>query len=414
MSPRSWETSYRKGKNIEIIVLKFGGVAMRDYPERVVNHIIRHKKSGYGVVAVVSAEAGVTDSLLQKAKGLTPNPNERTVDLLLSTGEQISATLIALRLQKQGHDAIALTGWQAGIVTDEAYGNAEITGVNPHLIMNHLAAGKIAVVMGFQGITPEGEITTLGRGGSDYTAKFLELALDADRLELYKEVDGVMSADPKKVPGALQRSEVTPRELLELANGGAKVVNADCARLISQGGVTYIRSVIRDVPGTLIVPIRPRKKNGSVTGITSSRALEVSLVDTGTEHATELFATLGGCGVSVDIVHVSSSENSILFTTSETMLQQTEKVCEAFVQAHGGSTHERKVAIIRIVGEELQEATGIMGEVLSILEEVGISNPLTPTSEITISVVIPEDQEGEVVRILHRRLVEEKEMSPTS
>lgn len=395
---------------MNIIVLKFGGVAVRDYPEQVIRYILQYQKEGYGIVAVVSAEAGVTDSLIKRAKELSCNPEPRALDFLVSTGEQIAAGLIAIRLQEKGCDAIPLTGWQAGIITSGLHGNAEIKGLNLESITACLKSGKVVIVTGFQGVTPENTITTLGRGGSDYTAKYLELALRAEMLVLFKEVDGIMSADPGRVPEAIQRASVTPRELLELVNGGAKVVNQDSARLMTQGGRALIRSVVRDVPGTLVVPTRPQKTRGSITGIASSHAIQFSLSNTRADRASELFGALGKDRVSVDIVHVSAGEHLILFTTNEKTLPQTRSVTQTFVEAYGGSISKQKIAVVRMVGEELQSATGVVGEILSTLEEIGISNPLTPTSEITISVVVPEHREEEVIRLLHKRLIEEKEL----
>ncbi|CAI8014442.1 Aspartokinase [Geodia barretti] len=309
-----------------LIVQKYGGSSVAD-AERIINvakRIGAVQKSGAAVVVVVSAMGDTTDELIELAHTISHEPHAREMDLLLSTGELVSSTLLTMALRELGHEAISLSGPQAGIRTDTSFGRARISRIEPARVRRELDAGRIVVVAGFQGITAEDDITTLGRGGSDTTAVAIAAALQADRCEIYTDVEGIYTADPRIVSGARKIDEVGYEEMLELASLGAKMH----PRSIELGGVyrvpIYVASSFSDTPGTLIHArlVEGMAQQLGAAGVVSSAGLAaVSIVGSGMQntpgYASRMFRLLANGGVNIDMITTSEIRISCIIDESQ-------------------------------------------------------------------------------------------------
>ena len=400
---------------MSLVIHKYGGSSVADAGmiQNVARRIAEVRKQGTGVVAVVSAMGDSTDDLLELAHSVSDQPHPRELDLLLSTGELVSCTLLTMALADLGQEAVSLTGSQAGIHTDTSHGRARIYSVDTARIQKELQEGRIVVVAGFQGITESEDITTLGRGGSDTTAVALAAALEADRCEVYTDVDGIYTADPRIVPEARKLSEISYDEMLELANYGAKMH----PRSIELGAVynvpIYVASSFNDTPGTLIHGEADRgdmEHRIKATGIaiTSNVAkITVRSVPDRPGVAAALFEPLAQGGISVDTIVQNTSEDrttDISFTVSGDDLKAALAKVEELTSVIGFGTliSEPGLAAVSVVGSGMQHTPGYASRMFRVLADGSVNIDMITTSEIRISCIISEDQAEDAVRLLHR------------
>ena len=400
---------------MSLVVHKYGGSSVADAGmiQNVARRIAEVRKQGTGVVAVVSAMGDSTDDLLELAHSVSDQPHPRELDLLLSTGELVSCTLLTMALADLGQEAVSLTGSQAGIHTDTSHGRARIYSVDTARIQKELREGRIVVVAGFQGITESEDITTLGRGGSDTTAVALAAALEADRCEVYTDVDGIYTADPRIVPEARKLSEISYDEMLELANYGAKMH----PRSIELGAVynvpIYVASSFNDTPGTLIHGEADRgdmEHRIKATGIAITRnvaKITVRSVPDRPGVAAALFEPLAQGGISVDTIVQNTSEDrttDISFTVSGDDLKAALAKVEELTSVIGFGTliSEPGLAAVSVVGSGMQHTPGYASRMFRVLADGSVNIDMITTSEIRISCIISEDQAEDAVRLLHR------------
>lgn len=371
------------------------------------------REKGTGVVAVVSAMGDSTDELIDLAHLVSSQPNPRELDLLLSTGELVSCTLLTMALADLAQDAVSLTGFQAGIHTDTSHGRARILRVDTARILKELEQGRTVVVAGFQGITEDEDITTLGRGGSDTTAVALAAALEAERCEIYTDVDGIYTADPRIVPEARKLSEIGYDEMLELANYGAKMH----PRSIELGAVyqvpIYVASSFNQTPGTLIhagADERDMEDRIKVKGIACTNnvaKITVRSVPDRPGVAAALFEPLAQSGISVDTIVQNTSEDrttDISFTVSGTDLRAALGKVEELTSeiGYGALISEADLAAVSVVGSGMQHTPGYASRMFRVLADGNVNIDMITTSEIRISCIIREEQSQEAVRLLHR------------
>lgn len=422
---------------MRIIVQKFGGTSVADAERlrNVARRVIRTKEAGFAPVVVVSAQGDTTDLLVEKAYEITDRPSAREMDMLLSTGEQISIALLAMAIHAQGHDAVSLTGAQVGIRTDEAHTKAKIVGIDPSRILRELEDGKIVIVAGFQGINEEDDITTLGRGGSDTTAVALAAALQAEACEIYTDVDGVYSADPRLVKNAVKRDTVSYDEMLELASLGARVLHLRCVEIAKNHGVVlHVRSSFNDNPGTLVTDSAPARESGGVK-TKEATEMEKGRVVTGIAHTTNvakitlmgvpdqpgvaarLFTALADREVNVDMIIQSGSRagiNDISFTVGKEdmadAVEAAEELCRE-LQAEKVAAEEG-VAKVSIVGAGMISHPGVAARMFRTIAGQGVNIHMISTSDISISCVIDAGAVEKVVQALHREFVEAEQQVP--
>ena len=399
-----------------LYVHKYGGSSVAD-ARKIVNvakRIAGVHESGHQVVTVVSAMGDTTDELIDLARTVADEPDPRELDLLLSTGELVSITLLSMALRSLGYDAISLSGPQAGIRTDNAYGRARISEVNPERLQTELSNGRLVIVAGFQGLTPDEDITTLGRGGSDTTAVALAAALHADRCDIYTDVEGIYTADPRVVSNAAKLSHVGYDEMLELAAAGAKMH----PRSIELGAVyqvpIYVASSFTDAPGTLIhqpsdeASMEDRIKVTGIAYQTNVAKVTVCGVEDKPGVAAALFEPLAVSGVSVDtIVQNTSADRTttdISFTVTTDDLPQAMREMSAMQSALGSAQviSDSSLASVSVVGSGMQNTPGYASRMFRILADGGINIDMITTSEIRISCIIDREQVHEAVRLLHR------------
>ena len=380
---------------------------------KVARRISEVRKSGAGVVAVVSAMGDSTDELIELAHSVSGQPHPRELDLLLSTGELVSCTLLTMALADLGHEAVSLTGSQAGIHTDTSHGRARIHRVDTARMRKELEQGRIVVVAGFQGITEDEDITTLGRGGSDTTAVALAAALDADRCEIYTDVDGIYTADPRIVPEARKLDEIGYEEMLELANYGAKMHPRSIELAAVYKVPIYVASSFTRTTGTLIHGDAAKKEMEDrikVTGIACTinvAKITVRSVPDRPGVAAALFEPLAESGISVDTIVQNTSEDrttDISFTVSGTDLKAALAKVEATTKEIGAGAlvSEANLAAVSVVGSGMQHTPGYASRMFRVLADGDVNIDMITTSEIRISCIIKEDQAQEAVRLLHR------------
>ncbi|MBI2867847.1 MAG: aspartate kinase [Chloroflexi bacterium] len=398
---------------MNIVVQKYGGSSIAT-PERmhaVAKRVAATADKGHQVVVVVSAMGDTTDELQDLADKVNQHPNVREMDALLVTGEMISASLLAMALEKLGRPAISLTALQAGIKADDAHGQAMITSVDTTRTLQELESGKVVVVTGFQGLTPTMDFTTLGRGGSDTTAVALAVALKAERCEIYTDVQGVYTADPRLVPGARMVPEVGYEEMMELAVYGAKVMHPRAVEL----GEVYsmpilVASSFVEAPGTLIHGGAAMEAKNKVRGI--AHDLDVAKVTvTGVPDrpgiASAIFEPLAQAGVSVDTIVQNASVHGVTdltFTVSRRDLERALKVAEPASKGIGatGVVGDKRMAKVSIVGSGMQNTPGAAATMFRTMYESGINIELITTSEIRITCLIDEGKVKPAVLALHK------------
>ena len=403
-----------------LYVHKYGGSSVADAPKivSVARRLAAVHDAGHRVVTVVSAMGDTTDDLIELARTVATEPEPRELDALLSTGELVSVTLLTMALRNLGYDAISLSGAQAGIRTDRAYGRARISEVDPERIRRELAQGRLVIVAGFQGLTPDEDITTLGRGGSDTTAVALAAALQADRCDIYTDVEGIYTADPRLAPKARRLARIGYDEMLELAAAGAKMH----PRSIELGGVynvpIYVASSFADAPGTLIHRISDDAESDDgkmenrikVTGIAcQSDVAKVTVCGVADRPgvAAALFEPLAEAGISVDtIVQNTSADGAttdISYTVAEADLPRALREMAALQPALGVAQviSDPTRAAVSVVGSGMQNTPGYASRMFRILADGGINIDMITTSEIRISCIIGREQAAAAVRLLH-------------
>ena len=385
-----------------LIVQKYGGTSVGN-PERIKNvaaRVAKYRAQGDQVVVVVSAMSGVTDNLIKLAKDIMPLPSEREMDVLLATGEQQTIALTAIALHALNVPAASLTGAQAGIVTDGVHTKAKIHNITPKKVRDLLKAGNVVIVAGFQGETPEGQITTLGRGGSDLTAVALAAALKADLCQIYTDVDGVYTADPRIVPDAKKLPEISYDEMLELASLGAKVMQSRSVEFAKKFEVVFeVRSSLNDNPGTTVKEETKSMEDVVVRGVSLDKnQAKITLVGVPDKPgvAARIFKALGDATVNVDMIVQNISHGSgspatdLSFTTDKPDLLKAQKVIDGLKKELGfrNVIATEKIGKLSIVGVGMKSHTGVAGKLFETLAREGVNIDMISTSEIKISVVI--------------------------
>jgi aspartate kinase len=394
-----------------LVVQKYGGSSVADADKiRNVARRVAESAPGNQMVVVVSAMGKTTDGLLGLARQLSPTPDPREMDMLLATGEQVTIALLAIALQSLGFKARSFTGPQAGLRTDRAHTAARITRIAADRVRAALDAGAVAVVAGFQGLSDAGEITTLGRGGSDLTAVALAAALEADVCEIYTDVDGVYTADPNVVPEARKLPRVAYDEMLEMASLGAKVLQARSVEFAKKYGVTvHVRSTFKPDPGTIVTREESGMEDAVVTGITHDRSqAKVSLLRVPDRPgiAAQVFGALGAKTIVVDMIVQNISRDGytdISFTVPRGDAAKATAALEEIARAVGaqGVLRDERVAKISIVGVGMRSHSGVAARMFGALSREGINIQMISTSEIAVSCVIEDKYAELAVRALH-------------
>jgi aspartate kinase len=384
--------------HVGTLVMKFGGTSVAD-PEkirRVANRLVAAKRAGGRVVAVVSAMGQHTDELVALAHEVSPRPKPRELDMLISVGERVSCALVAMAISDLGQEAISLTGSQAGIVTDTAHGKAKIVKVEAHRIRRALDEAKIVLVAGFQGVSTEYDITTLGRGGSDTTAVALAAALGADACEIYTDVDGVFTADPRIVPDARKLHAVSYEEMLEMAASGARVLALRSVEFARNHGVKlHVRSTFTEENGTWITEEDERMlEKAMISGVTHTLEEAVYRVE-GVDRA-ELFSALADAPVSVDTI--IQTDGPILFSAPLEDRDETAAVLDRL----GATWNEHDgLGKVSVIGAGMKSHPGIAARTFSTLRDLGLEPQLVATSPIKIAFYVPQDEVERAVKGLH-------------
>ena len=394
------------------VVTKFGGtsVGSTERIRAVAERLIARRKSGDRVVAVVSAMGHVTDELVELAEQVCADPPEREMDMLLSTGEQVSIALLAMAIHARGHDAVSFTGPQVGIVTDSVHSKAKITEVRADRVKQALDHGKIVIVAGFQGITSDGQITTLGRGGSDTTAVAIAAGIDADVCEIYTDVDGVYTADPRIVPQARKIDTISYEEMLEMAASGAGVLQMRSVEFARNHGVIiHCRSSFTETPGTIVKEADETMEQAIISGVThdtSEAKLTIRDVPDHPGVAAAVFGKLATNNVNVDMIIQNVSEQGttdISFTAPKDDLPRAKRALDEVVSELGARewSVDESVAKVSLVGAGMRTHPGIAARMFATLADAGVNLDMISTSPIRISCVISAEQVATAVQALH-------------
>ena len=397
---------------MSLIVQKYGGTSVGNAERirRVAERLIATQKAGHDVVAVISAMAGVTDGLIKLAREMSTQPSEREMDVLLATGEQSASALTAMAVNALGGKAISLTGAAAGIVTDGVHTKAKISHISPRQINELLAEDYIVIVAGFQGQSPEGAITTLGRGGSDLTAIALAAACKADKCEIYTDVDGVYTADPRVVKNARKIEEISYDEMLELASLGSKVMQSRSVEFAKKYGVVFeVRSSFNSNPGTIVKEEVAYMEKVVVRGVAvdkdQAKVVISNLPDKPATAAT-IFQALADASINVDMI-VQAVGNSgvvdITFTVQRDDASSAVKVLPAVLKKLGGGELKAfdNIAKLSVVGVGMRSHAGVAATLFSALGDAGINIQLIATSEIKITVAVDRAKADQAVRAAH-------------
>ncbi len=402
---------------MSLIVQKFGGSSVADAQsiKRVATKIAKTKEAGYDVVVTVSAMGDTTDDLIDLAQQVSGQPHAREMDMLLTTGERISMALLAMAIRDLGFDARSFTGSQAGMMTDAQHGRARIVDVTPTRVRQALDEGAIAIVAGFQGFNHDSrDITTLGRGGSDTTAVALAAALEAEVCEIYTDVDGVFSADPRVVSKARKLDRVSYEEMLELAAAGAKVVNIRAVEFARRHGVTlHVRSSFTEESGTWVsapgegIDVEEPIISG-VAGDTSEAKITVVGVPDIPGKAAEIFTIVAGAGANIDMIvqNVSvhdTGQTDISFTLPKEDGQRAVEALQSAQQDSGFESliYDDEIGRLSVVGAGMRTNAGVSAQLFTALSHAGINIEMISTSEIRISVIMREEILAQAVAVVH-------------
>ena len=400
------------GRATTLVVQKYGGTSVGDAEriKRVAGRIAATAARGTSVVVVVSAMGHATDELIALARQVAREPFDRELDHLLATGEQVSASLTAMALIDQGCPSVSLTAGQAGIRTTGLYSRARIADINPERMRREIDAGRVPIVTGFQGVTDGQDVTTLGRGGSDTSAVALAAALRADRCEIYTDVEGIYTADPRVVPNARKMEEVSYEEMLELAQLGARVMHPRAVELGEVYDVPIlVRSSFSDAPGTLIHRIENVEVRKNVRGIahdTDVAKIRIQGVPDRPGVAAAIFAPLAQAGISVDTIVQNTSldgKTDISFTVSQTDQDRAIEMVKRIVPQIGAERldHSDGLAKVSIVGTGMQSAPGYAARMFETLSVAGVNIDMITTSDIRITCIIGSDSVSIAVNALH-------------
>lgn len=395
-----------------LVVQKFGGTSVGSVEriKKVGERIARTRAKGDQVVVTVSAMGKTTDQLVALAKEISVDPPQREMDVLLTTGEQVSISLLSMALLELGVQACPMTGWQAGIRTDEVHGSARIEQIDTTNILKSLDRGEIVIVAGFQGVSEEGEITTLGRGGSDTTAVALAAALKADRCEIYTDVTGVFTADPRIAPKAGKLSEISFEEMLELANLGAGVLHprsVECA--MTHRVPLVVRSSFVEEEGTWVKEADSMEEELNVRGVAHDldvARIKVLGLPNRTETLTRLFQKLADARINVDMI-VTSEHNDERIDVAFSVHEKESELAGQVIESHREELGHLKIlsetglAKVSAVGAGMVTNPGVAAKMFTSMSDSGIRIKMVSTSEIKISCVIPREQAGKAVRELH-------------
>jgi len=393
-----------------LIVHKYGGTSVGSLEriENVASRVAKAKKDGNDIVVVVSAMSGETNKLIEFAKHFSDNPSKREMDMLLSSGERVTAALLAIALKEMGVDAIAMSGRQAGIKTDNFHTYARIESIDPTAMRNEIDKGRVVIVAGFQGINEDGEVTTLGRGGSDLSAVAIAGALKADACEIYSDVDGIYTTDPRIEPKAKKMDFISYEEMLELASLGAKVLQNRSVELAKKLKVKIVaKSSFSNEEGTVIGEESGNMEAVLVSGIALDRnQARVSLKDVSDRPgiAAEIFTKLADEQINVDmIIQNASSEGltSLGFTVAQSELSKAQKIIENFDHDIGGKSFDSDICKVSIVGVGMKSHSGVAATAFSALAKENINIEMISTSEIKVSMIIAEKYAELAVRTLH-------------
>ena len=399
-----------------LIVQKFGGTSVKDRDRifNVARIVANTRNQGNDVVVVVSAQGDTTDDLITKAAEITSDPSHREMDMLLATGEQISISLLAMALQEIGVPSVSLTGWQAGFNTDRAYTKARIKRLNTERVESELARNRVVVVAGFQGLNRSDDITTLGRGGSDTSAVALAAALHADRCQIYTDVEGVYTADPRKIPKATRLKEITFDEMLELASLGAQVLNNRSVELAKKYGVELeVLSSINPVPGT-VVKEETKVEGMLIKGVAKDEDVAVvSILEVPDVPGMsfKVFSQLAQKNINVDIILQSSGGagcKDVIFTCSKGEAETARAVLESNKTRFGTDkiTVNNDCAKVSIVGAGMQSHPGTASTMFEALYSQNINIHMISTSEIKISVIIDKADADRAVAAIHDAFIQ--------
>ena len=394
-----------------VIVQKYGGSSVADVDKlrRVAERVMRTRAQGHGLVVVVSAMGDTTDELLAMAKKVSPNPQRRELDMLLSAGERISMALLSLAIHELGGDAISFTGSQSGIITNDRHVDARIIEVRPFRVQDELARGKIVVIAGYQGVSYRKEVTTLGRGGSDTTAVAMAAAVDAEYCEICSDVDGVYSADPRVVPAARRIETLSYEETQEMAEAGAKVLNAQAIEFAKEKGIAiYARATSGPLPGpdpssdgTVVRKSAPRMP-GSVVGVASERDVIVLEADA---KPSDVLALLDDRGVAGKQLHMFGNRADMVLSRENL---HDEPQLRAALDSQFGSRARLLdgLAAVSVVGAGINATYANVRAGSALLEENGIAPAMIATSSFRITWMVPRDRTNEAVQALHHRFIE--------
>ena len=397
---------------MSLIVQKYGGTSVAD-AERIRNvarRVAGTKERGHEVVVTVSAMGKATDELVDLARSVTSQPDPREMDVLLSTGELVSSALLSMALRDLGVPSISLTGQQAGIRTDTTHGKARISQIDTRRMQQELDDGKVVIVAGFQGITDEMNVSTLGRGGSDTTAVALAAALEAERCEVYTDVEGIYTADPRAVPDAVKLAEISYEEMLELASYGAKMHPRSIELAAVYGVPVLVASSLVDAPGTLIHGGAEMEVRNKVAGVAyDTNVAKVTLLGVADRPgiAATIFEPLAEVGISVDTIVQNASVDrltDLTFTVARSDLTRALGVVRDIAKDAGARevASSDNMAKVSIVGTGMQNAAGYASRMFRALFDAGINIEMITTSEIRITCLVSEDQVKDATRALHQ------------
>src|SRR3984885_8981329 len=403
-----------------LIVQKYGGTSVgnTDRIKKVAERVAKYHAKGDQVVVVVSAMSGVTDNLIKLAKEIMPLPSEREMDVLLATGEQQTIALTAIALHALNIPAVSLTGAQAGIVTDVVHTKAKIHNITPKKVHELLDAGNVVIVAGFQGETKDGQITTLGRGGSDLTAIALAAALKADLCQIYTDVDGVYTADPRIVTHARKLTEISYDEMLELASLGAKVMQSRSVEFAKKFGVVFeVRSSLNDNPGTIVKEETKNMEDVVIRGVSLDKnQAKITLVAVPDKPgvAARVFKAIGDANINVDMIVQNISHGAgkpatdLSFTIDKPDLLKTRKVIDGLKAEIGyrETIADEKIGKLSIVGVGMKSHSGVAAKMFETLAREGINIGMISTSEIKISVIIDLAKGEQAMKAVHAAFLE--------
>ena len=394
-----------------LVVQKYGGTSVGDVEriENVTNRVAKAREAGDNIVVVVSAMSGETNKLIGYAEHFTKDPAKRELDMLLSSGERVTAALLSIALQARGYDAVAMTGRGAGIVTNDTHTYARIESIDPTAMHTAIKAGKIVIVAGFQGVNKDGSITTLGRGGSDLSAVALSGALKADKCEIYSDVDGIYTTDPRIEPNAKKLDTISYDEMLELSSLGAKVLQSRSVELAKKLGVKlYAKSSFSNNEGTLISEESDKMEEVLVSGVVLDKnQARVTLrgVSDRPGIAAEVFTMLAEANINVDMIIQNmgtDGSTNLGFTVPQSEHEHAKKLMATFDHDIEGMDFDENVCKVSVVGVGMKSHSGVAATAFRVLADANININMISTSEIKVSMVVDEKHGEEAIRALHK------------